>query len=155
MLGRLPASLPVVYEGTRPSCRLTQLEPSAQYYWQVDAVNSVGVLSRSPLYSFRTIGPIRKAYNYPNPFNPAIGETTGVVFTMTDPGDAELSIFTEMGDLCWHMTVPGLPPGVNEIRYNGRDDQGRIIYNGTYVCVIKKNYQNREEKELCRMLVVK
>jgi len=48
------------------------------------------------------------------------------------------------------MGFSGAP---NEIIFDGRDDNGQLLYNGTYVCVIKKTYPGKEDKEKCESLL--
>lgn len=93
------------------------------------------------------------AFNAPNPFSPAQG--TQIVFDMPEDGSAELRLYTESGDLCWHRSFEGLAAGQNQIAYNGRDDNGRPLYNGTYVCEITCKYSGGESKDRCRLLIVK
>ncbi|MBN1824413.1 MAG: hypothetical protein JW803_08850 [Endomicrobiales bacterium] len=148
-------NLPLLYEGTSTYYEIDSLDYNEDYYWYVVSVNIYGVESTGAVYKFTTILPIPKAFNYPNPFNPALNETTNICFTMNEAGFAEVNVFSEYGDLCWQKTVYNLPTGVNEVNYDGRDDNGQIMYNGTYVAVIKKKYATKEEKEKCRILVIK
>jgi flagellar hook assembly protein FlgD len=74
---------------------------------------------------------------------------------MVENGAAEVFIYTEFGDLCWHKQFENLPKGANEITYDGKDDSGSILFNGTYICLIKKKYSTKEVKDTCRLLVVK
>lgn len=154
-LGENPDNLALVYEGENPNIELKSLDYGKKYYWQIEAINIYGVSSKSPIYSFSTIQPVSKSFNYPNPFNPGRNQTTNIVFNMEQDGSAQLSIYTEMGDLCWQKSFDNLPTGANEITYDGRDDDGQMLYNGTYVCIIKKKYDNREQKEKCRILIIK
>jgi hypothetical protein len=150
-----PANLELYYEGKYPRYELTSLQSSKLYYWQVETINAYGASSRSPLYTFSTIGSPKKAFNYPNPFNPAINQTTNIVFDLPDVGSAELYVYTELGDLCWHKSFSNLFKGSNEITYDGKDDNGRVLYNGPYVCMIKKKCVSAESLDKCRLLVIK
>lgn len=154
-LGSDPGAMSLIYEGSLPRFEVFSLDYGKQYYWQIEACNGYGVSSKTPVYQFNTIAHTSKSYNYPNPFNPARNQKTNILFTMNGPGAAELRIYTEMGDLCWQRSFDGLVPGANEITYDGKDDHGRTLYNGTYVCFIKKKYAGREEKESCRLMVIK
>ncbi len=154
-VGNNPSSLSVVYEGSDPFYALSSLEWGKTYYWKVEAVNQYGVSSFSPTYSFATLSSLSRAFNYPNPFNPARGEKTYIVFAMALDGSAEISVYSELGDPCWRGTFDGLSAGAQQVSFQGRDDEGNILYNGTYVCRIVKKYIGREEKEICRILVLK
>jgi hypothetical protein len=153
--GKDPARLSLAYEGEHPRCQLTELEYSTRYFWQIEAVNPYGITSRSPLYSFTTIQAPAHAFNYPNPFSPVSGQPTRIVFDMSANGSADIAVYTEFGDLCWSGSFANLLKGANEIAFAGRDDGGRALYNGTYICMITKKYSDREETDKCRILVLK
>jgi hypothetical protein len=154
-LGTDPNNLPVCYQGGNSSFELDSLGYNQTYYWKVEAVNSAGVSSFSPVYSFITIKKVTAAFNYPNPFNPATGQNTKIVFNMAEAGSADIKIYTEMGHLCWSGSFDNLTVGANEVGYDGRDGSGRMMYNGTYPCVIMKKYPDRTEKDFCRLLIIK
>ena len=96
-----------------------------------------------------------KCYNAPNPFNPQAGERTKIFFEMPEDGSVEIDIYSEYGDKIYHTSRDVLFKGINSIEYSGRDDMGDILYNGTYVCVVKKKYLGTTKKEKCRLLVIK
>lgn len=155
-VGNDPNNLPVLYEGTTAYYEITGLGFGTEYYWQVEATNIYGVTTKSSVYKFSTVSQtlVSKAFNYPNPFNPH-RQKTNLVFKMAEDGSADISIYTELGDLCWQKTFSGLSAGANEIQYDGTDDYGQILYNGTYVCIFKKKYQQNEERDHCRLLIIK
>ena len=133
------------------------LNSRTRYYWKVEVENQYGVKLLNPIiYDFVTLGEIRKVYNAPNPFNPQKGQNTRIFFEMQEDGNVELDIYSEYGDKIYHTSQDNLLKGNNEIVYNGKDDNGNILYNGTYLCVIKKNYSNGGSKtERCRLLIIK
>ncbi|MCB4790708.1 MAG: hypothetical protein LHV68_02360 [Elusimicrobia bacterium] len=139
------------------SYELKNLGFNMVYYWQVEALDEYGVTTKSSVFSFSTVSQnlVEKAFNYPNPFNPAKSQATNIVFNMAESGSADIKIYTELGDLCWSNLFDNLNAGANEILYNGKDDSGNLLYNGTYVCIIDKKYPNRKERNNCRMLVIK
>jgi hypothetical protein len=151
-------SLSSVYTGAETAYEVSNLEPGKQYYWQIKAEDQYGASSFSPLYSFKTLATIRaeKSFNYPTPFNPAIGENTNIVFNMEEAGNAEITIYSEYGDLCWKKSYHNLPQGTNEEIYDGTDGSGRMMYNGTYVCLVRKTYNSgRKQRDFCRILIIK
>lgn len=154
-LGVDPLNLSVVFEGTDPAYDVAALAPAQLYYWQVETINEFGVSSKSSLLRFTTLGAIAKSYSYPNPFNPSRGESANIVFMMDENGSAEITVYSEFGDHIWQKQVDGLFQGTNEIAYDGHDDAGNQLYNGTYVCSIVKKYSGRETRERCRLLVIK
>ncbi|MCX5778174.1 MAG: hypothetical protein NTU66_03000 [Elusimicrobia bacterium] len=154
-LGTDSSILSLVYEGADPACDVTSLVPGQLYYWQIETINEFGVASKSSILRFTTLGTIAKSYNYPNPFNPARGETTKIVFMMDENGSAEISVYSESGDSIRRQQVDGLCKGSNEIAFDGRDEAGNQLYNGSYVCSITKKYSGRETRDRCRLLVIK
>ena len=74
---------------------------------------------------------------------------------MPQSGSASINICSEFGDMVWQRRFDNLPSGINEIEYNGTDDSGSVLYNGSYVCVIKKLYGSKEDKDTCRLLIMK
>ena len=133
------------------------LSPRTRYYWKVEVENQYGVKLLNPItYNFVTLGEIKKVYNAPNPFNPQKGQNTRIFFEMQEDGNVELDIYSEYGDKIYHTSKENLSKGNNEIVYNGKDDNGNVLYNGTYLCVIKKKYSNGGSKtERCRLLIIK
>ena len=133
------------------------LSPRTRYYWKVEVENQYGAKLLNPItYDFITLGEIKKVYNAPNPFNPKKGQNTRIFFEMQEEGDVEIDIYSEYGDKIYHSSKDNLLKGNNEIIYNGKDDYGNTLYNGTYLCVVKKKYYNGETKtERCRLLIIK
>lgn len=154
-LGTAPTGMGMIYEGDIPCFEITSLEYATEYYWQAESINKYGVARLAPVKRFTTARWYSRPFNYPNPFNPALHQTTRIVFNMPGSGEAELTVFTEFGDICWRRCYVNLPRGMNEIIYDGKDDSGELLYNGTYLCSITKKYQGREATERCRLLVVK
>lgn len=153
--GKSNSSLNAVYTGKNTSYTINSLEANKVFVWKVRAENQYGAVSESPEYSFSTIAQPAKAFNYPNPFNPARNESTNIVFTMAEDGFAEVSVYSEYGNMCRRMAFDNLHKGTNQVAYDGKDDCGQIMYNGTYPCIIDKKYQNKEEKDKCRLLIIK
>ncbi len=133
------------------------LSSRTRYYWRVEVENQYGAKLLNPItFDFVTLGEIKKVYNAPNPFNPQKGQNTRIFFEMQQDGNAELYIYSEYGDKIYHVSIDNLSKGNNEYVYNGKDDYGNTLYNGTYLCVVKKKYSNGESKtERCRLLVIK
>jgi hypothetical protein len=73
-------------------------------------------------------------YNYPNPFS---GVTT-IRFSMNDSEDVSIRITDINGRLVWHKLLPGeeVHTGINEIVWNGVNDNNMQISNGIYMCEV-------------------
>ncbi len=68
--------------------------------------------------------------NYPNPFNPV----TNVRFTLSSRERIELSVFNILGQKVATLASGVFNPGVHEIRWEGRDDNGAKLPSGVYFC---------------------
>jgi hypothetical protein len=70
---------------------------------------------------------------WPNPFNPR----TRIVFELEKRGTAKLAIYDSAGRHV-HELYPGtvLDAGEHEIVWDGRDDAGRALPSGVYLCQI-------------------
>ena len=102
----ISSGLAAVYIGKNTSYTIDTLESGMVYNWQVQVANQYGVVSESPEYSFTTIKEPTKAFNYPNPFDPARGQSTNIVFEMTEDGDVDIKIYSEYGDRCLAAVLP-------------------------------------------------
>lgn len=77
---------------------------------------------------------IKNLYPYPNPFDRA----TEFVFTLTGserPEEAVISVYTVAGRRIREIRVPGpsLGVGFNRVGWDGRDQEGDDVANGTYL----------------------
>ncbi len=66
--------------------------------------------------------------NHPNPFNP----TTTLNFTLSEPGDTNLSIYNIAGQKIRELLDSHLPAGSNQILWDGRDETGTTVSSGIY-----------------------
>ncbi len=153
-LGTSESSMQEYQAGSQNFYTITNLMPRTRYYWKVETENQYGVKLLSPqIFNFVTLGVVSRVYNAPNPFNPQKGQTTRIFFEMYEDGKAEINIYSEYGDKIRTISVDNLLKGTNEVEYDGKDDYGNTLYNGTYLCVLKKNGSSNTEK--CRLLIIK
>ncbi len=66
----------------------------------------------------------------PNPFNP----TTLIRFRVSNKSNVNLSIFDVSGKMVRTLIDEYMSRGEHGIRWNGRDDRGRILASGVYFC---------------------
>lgn len=66
--------------------------------------------------------------NYPNPFNPV----TAIRFQLAHTGMTDLAVYDVRGALVAHLVRQDLAAGSHEVRWNGRDGQGRPVASGVY-----------------------
>jgi hypothetical protein len=138
------------------SHNISKLQHKKKYYWYMVIKNKFGVSLETEMFSFFTGGLVDKFYNAPNPFNPAIGAVTNFVFPVYYDGNAEIKVYSEFGDLVWESDkffFNGNTTG--NIKYDGRDNSGRALYNGSYIAILTKQCNGKTETERCRILIIK
>jgi hypothetical protein len=84
---------------------------------------------------------------WPNPFNPA----TRVAFDLAKPGRARLRIHDVAGRLVRVLADEALPAGRHERRWDGRDEEGRPLASGLYLCRL----ETRDHASAQRLLLLK
>ena len=135
---------------------ITELDHKTSYFWYMIIKNKHGATFETEVYNFKTGGNVAKFYNAPNPFNPAGSQRTKFVFFMEETGTAQVALYSEYGDKIWQsetLNVSGLISA--EIEYNGKDLQGKLLYNGSYLAVLTKKHNGRVKTEKCRILIIK
>ncbi|MDR2399390.1 MAG: hypothetical protein LBD61_03040 [Endomicrobium sp.] len=135
---------------------IPKLENKKRYYWYMKITNQFGASIETEIFSFTTGGMVDKFYNAPNPFNPLRCIDTEFVFFMREDGTCKITIYCEYGDLVWQSDRFFFSGNNSQvIRYDGKDNSGRMLYNGTYLAVLEKKYANKTEIEKCRILVIR
>ncbi|MDZ7373905.1 MAG: carboxypeptidase regulatory-like domain-containing protein [candidate division KSB1 bacterium] len=86
----------------------------------------------------------------PNPFN----ESTILLLTVPlgpsgTKDRVELCIFDVLGREIWHRAVPILKPGVQRVRWEGRDDQGLPVPSGVYLVRLQASGKVLTRKIVC------
>ena len=132
--GSSTVTMSVIYEGTGCSYDVRNLNSGKSYYWQVECVNKYGLSSKTAVQSFMTVDTPTNTYNYPNPFH-AGRENTNIVFNASGNGSAEFYVFSEFGKKLFHTTISAIP-GTNSFAYDGRDDSGNLLFNGSYPFIV-------------------
>lgn len=92
-----------------------------------DASESVDV--QSPVTSYQL------EQNYPNPFNPS----TKIEFSVLEAGDVQLAIYNLQGQEIRTLISGPLEAGRHAIRWNGRDNTGKLAPSGVYLYKLRVN----------------
>ena len=75
--------------------------------------------------------------NYPNPFNPAVGEETEIEYQLTRDADVTIYIFNTIGQLIKKIDcasgATGGTAGYNKVAWNGYSDFAEIVGNDVYL----------------------
>ncbi len=131
--------------GATTEVTFTDLSRTKRYYFVVTAYDSLGNESRFSEEVSAIIDPlaeeadIKKSYNFPNPFNPAM-EVTYIRFFLDEPGPVTVQIFTVDNRLV-RTLLDNEQQTAGEHRrlaWDGRDDSGRPVVNGVYFGRISK-----------------
>ncbi len=72
--------------------------------------------------------------NFPNPFNPSTSIVISVPSGM-EGSEVDLSIYDLLGRRVKELFSGTLVPGEHSLRWDGKDDSGRRVSSGIYVCV--------------------
>jgi hypothetical protein len=75
--------------------------------------------------------------NYPNPFNPS----TTIRFSLAQAGEAELSIYDLLGQQVATLVRGPQEAGIHTLQWDGRDDRGRELASGVYLCRLRAGAQ--------------
>ena len=110
-------------------------------------------LTTTSLYAPRVL-------NGPNPFNPAIGETTRFQYTLSNDSEVEMHIYSLSGDKVHETKISSGRPGGNQgfnytVTWNGRNTHGRIVANGVYVAYFKFKDSDGTLFSKCKVVVYK
>ncbi|AKL97567.1 hypothetical protein [Endomicrobium proavitum] len=160
-IGRTPEQSSLVKHTDDPSPNavsftIPQLEHKKQYYWYMVVKNKYGAELVTQVYNFYTGGMVQKFYNAPNPFNPATGVKTKFVFPMPEDGTAKITVYSEYGDKVWESnSINAAGNSSVEVEYDGKDNSGKMLYNGTYLAILTKKYGGKTQTERCRILIIK
>jgi hypothetical protein len=90
---------------------------------------------------------------YPNPFNPREGPAR-IDYNLETDSDLEVRIFTLVGEPVWSRLISASDPlgraGIHTydtaITWDGKNDTGREVRSGVYICMLKNNSTGEEEQ---------
>ncbi len=134
---RIEALTSLVESATKITCNFDLTGRNIGNY-NVVVVNGVGtaeavLASGFELKSWATLGYL---VNYPNPFNPANGESTSIIYQLTEDADTMLLLFNISAELIYKMEymsgANGGKAGDNNISWNGYNSFGELSANGVY-----------------------
>jgi hypothetical protein len=90
---------------------------------------------------------------YPNPFNPRSGGAK-IGYYLPSASNLDIKVFTLLGELVWTKTISssdaygtaGLHTGQTALSWDGKNDIGKEIRSGVYICIINNLTTGEEEK---------
>jgi len=92
-----------------------------------------------------------KPFNAPNPFNPDAEETEICYYLDEEDDDVKIKLFTLTGDLVYSWENISGREGLNQWPWNGKNEKGRIVENGGYICLIETG----GKKQKCKIAVLR
>ena len=92
-----------------------------------------------------------KPFNAPNPFNPDTEDTKICYYLEEDDDDVKIKLFTLTGDLVYSWENISGREGLNQWPWNGRNEKGKIVENGGYICLIEAG----GKKQKCKIAILR
>ena len=92
-----------------------------------------------------------KPFNAPNPFNPDTEDTKICYYLEEDDDDVKIKLFTLTGDLVYSWENISGRAGLNQWPWNGKNEKGKIVENGGYICLIEAG----GKKQKCKIAVLR
>ncbi len=87
--------------------------------------------------------------NFPNPFNPSTTLRFSIPEQLKGAGEKiTLVIYNAKGQEVRRLWEAPYQPGTYRVRWDGRDDSGRIVASGLYIAVLRVGYDSRSQKML-------
>lgn len=80
--------------------------------------------------------------NYPNPFNP----NTTIQFSMDKAAPAQVTIYNQKGQTVKSFSMDSAAKGLNNVQWNGTDDNGRAVPSGVYYFRLKSGSYSSTKK---------
>ncbi|MCX7698046.1 MAG: S8 family serine peptidase, partial [Candidatus Goldbacteria bacterium] len=89
--------------------------------------------------NFNPIAKIINTYSWPNPFSPEMDLFTNITFIADEPSDVTVIIYDAAGDTVWKkdIDISDINIGQNFIRWDGKNQNGKMVGSGTYFYVLK------------------
>lgn len=152
----------VVHPGLTATC----WEPAEPFrdrgtvYWRVYAIDAAGLETRCRDEWEFVILPqatLEGLINYPNPF--AAGrEITRIQYILKADARVEIKIYDLLGDPVWRWSCgvggEGGRTGTNVVEWDGRNEAGKVVANGGYLCVVKATPAGGRTAEGLRKIAV-
>lgn len=92
-----------------------------------------------------------KPFNAPNPFNPGTEDTHICYYLEKDVDEVKIKLFTLTGELVYAWENISGRKGLNQWPWNGKNEKGKIVENGGYICLI----EGGGKKQKCKIAVLR
>ncbi len=119
------------------------VEAGATYFYKLADVDVQGNQTFHGPVSV-TVEPVRFALlrSHPNPFS----QTTTIRLSLAAPGQVSLKIYNSAGDLVRTLADGEITVGTHDILWNGCDDTGQLLPQGSYTCRLEDGGQTQSRR---------
>ncbi len=122
---------------------------SGKYYYRLKQIDNDGSFQYSDIISIDIKIPLtfRLEQNFPNPFNPG----TEISFVLSESSQIKLQIFDLLGKEIFTLIDSKYNAGYHSIRWDGRDNDGRLVPSGVYLYQLQgRNFIQAKKMSLVR-----
>jgi alpha-N-arabinofuranosidase len=142
---------------------LEGLQPATSYIYRVSGADTAGNISQQQAGSFVTASPRSGSeepsdnapvpsefvlwQNFPNPFN----ARTSLQYQIPRDAEVDVKIYNSLGQLVKTLLHERQMPGQYQLHWDGRDDRGREVASGIYLCYLHAGQFQRT----CKMSLVR
>jgi tetratricopeptide (TPR) repeat protein len=113
--------------------QIAQYDMGEPVEWKVDEPIEFG--EEKPEPNLASTSHYRLDKNSPNPFNPV----TRIDFELPEAAFTKLTVYDLLGREVRKLVNGHMEPGSHHVTWDGRNDTGKILPNGVYICVLKAN----------------
>ena len=112
-------------------------QPGKIYYYKLADISFKGIITMSEHIQVQLSPPAEYALeqNFPNPFNPE----TKITFKLKESGFTTLEVFNMNGQKVRTLVANEMPTGTHQVIWDGKDDNGKLLPSGHYICSMRVN----------------
>ena len=116
--------------------------------WLAAAVHSLGIFKTGIVSADNRLSNA-KLSNYPNPFAPAGGEKTQIIYELSGPGRVKVEVFNMLGQKVRVLVDEFQNVGTWSAVWDGNDENGHRVSSGMYLYELSEN-----GKRYCRSMLL-
>jgi hypothetical protein len=99
-------------------------------------IHVVGIAS-GPGAAPAAVGPLALTPRVFSPTGGFAGDQVAISFTLRAAGSVQVKVFNRAGRLVRRVLDESLGPGVNLVRWDGRDEGGNVVPDGLYIVALR------------------
>lgn len=124
-----------------------------KHFYRLKQIDTDGAFEHSNVIEATVLPPSRFSLfqNYPNPFNPETRIRLDIPNLQGEKVRVQLSVYNLFGQLVRTLVNEERTPGVHEINWDGRNEEGIVVPSGVYFYTVRAG----EFRETKRMLFVR